>query len=499
MLAAKLKPGVPVPTFFKSNLLKIGAVLLFYPSFSFAQWREPAEKNSFSPIGPQAWHHTVYRQAGDFPINRSGTPGWVIHVVEFDLRHPFLQLETVKAGDHLQGKERTSMMAARRDYEKHRVVAAINGDYDTGNGVPINLQMRNGEIVRQPTAHSIFALSAAEKPLINFLSLTGSLQSKQKFWQTLHGFNRVRNANELIFYNHYFGANTNTNNFGSEIRLKPLEKFSINDTIRAVVGEFHRHIGSAPLDASTYVISAHGAGESWLHRNISAGDTIKFVWRIPETRWQLVEAIGGLPRLVRDGRISIETHTEGGGESFTHNRHPRTAIGFNADTSRFFFVTVDGRQPGYSEGMTLPELASFMRELSCVQALNLDGGGSTTMVVRGNVANRPSDPTGERAVANALLLICTAPPGKLAHLDIPISTVRLNAGEKFDFNMTATDNFYNPLNLTDENVSWKTSKRFGRIDHRGLFTAGTRADSGFVFAHRNQARDSAKVIVRISP
>jgi hypothetical protein len=149
--------------------------------------------------------------------------------------------------------------------------------------------------------------------------------------------------------------------------------------------------------------------------------------------------------------------------------------------------------------MTLPELANFMRELGCGQALNLDGGGSTTMVVRGNVANRPSDASGERAVANALLLICTAPPGKLTQLDIPIQTVRLKAGEKFDFNIAATDDFYNPLVFSDENVSWKVTKKFGKIDRRGLFTAGAKADSGYVIAYRQQLRDSAKVVVEISP
>jgi hypothetical protein len=226
---------------------------------------------------------------------------------------------------------------------------------------------------------------------------------------------------------------------------------------------------------------------------------IKFVWRIPETPWRLVEAIGGLPRLVRDGRISIENQTEGGSDSFTNTRHPRTALGFNADTSRFYFVTVDGRQPGYSEGMALPELAGFMRELGCVQALNLDGGGSTTMVVRGLVMNRPSDAAGERTVANALLLVCNAPPGKVTLLDITASRVVLRPGEKFDFNIIAADNYYNPLNLNDREVSWKAPKKLGRIDKHGIFTAGVKTDSGYVFASRQQARDSARVVVKNSP
>ena len=82
-----------------------------------------------------------------------------------------------------------------------------------------------------------------------------------------------------------------------------------------------------------------------------------------------------------------------------------------------FLVVVDGRQPGYSVGMSLAELAEFMRmrladfalaRENAYQALNLDGGGSATMVVGEQVVNSPSDPTGERPVANALLVVAPA-------------------------------------------------------------------------------------------
>ena len=66
-------------------------------------------------------------------------------------------------------------------------------------------------------------------------------------------------------------------------------------------------------------------------------------------------------------------------------------------------------QPGFSVGMTLPELAALMRRLGAADALNVDGGGSSTMVVGGRVLNRPSDATGERAVANAIAVLGPAP------------------------------------------------------------------------------------------
>jgi exopolysaccharide biosynthesis protein len=108
--------------------------------------------------------------------------------------------------------------------------------------------------------------------------------------------------------------------------------------------------------------------------------------------------IGGFPQLLRAGE---EVELTG---SFATTRHPRTALGWREDGT-LLLVVVDGRQPGYSEGMSLFELTELFRALSAVEALNLDGGGSTTLVVAGAVANRPSDREGERAVANAVLLL----------------------------------------------------------------------------------------------
>jgi exopolysaccharide biosynthesis protein len=90
--------------------------------------------------------------------------------------------------------------------------------------------------------------------------------------------------------------------------------------------------------------------------------------------------------------------------AFATTRHPRSAVGWRGDGT-LLLVVVDGRQGDYSVGMSLSELTELFRSLGAVEALNLDGGGSTTLVVGGAVANRPSDPQGERPVANALLLL----------------------------------------------------------------------------------------------
>jgi hypothetical protein len=119
--------------------------------------------------------------------------------------------------------------------------------------------------------------------------------------------------------------------------------------------------------------------------------------------------VGGGPRLVRAGRVSVRAAAEGFAPPqapgffgvFVAGRQPRTLAGVRPDGA-LLLVTVDGRRPGWSVGMTLFEAARLMRSLGARDALNLDGGGSTTMVVRGEVVNRPSDPGGERPVSDAL-------------------------------------------------------------------------------------------------
>jgi exopolysaccharide biosynthesis protein len=113
--------------------------------------------------------------------------------------------------------------------------------------------------------------------------------------------------------------------------------------------------------------------------------------------------IGGAGLLFRNGRKIEDWTVEDLREGFATERHPRTIIGIDR-TGEIWLVTVDGRDSRISLGMTFAELQRLAERLRLSDALNLDGGGSTTMVVRGAVVNHPSDPTGPRKVSDALLV-----------------------------------------------------------------------------------------------
>ncbi|MYR59500.1 sporulation protein, partial [Streptomyces sp. SID625] len=122
--------------------------------------------------------------------------------------------------------------------------------------------------------------------------------------------------------------------------------------------------------------------------------------------------VSAAPTLVARGRIHIDAAAEGVvdsrdlsfGYAWSNVRQPRTMAGVDA-RGRLILATVDGRRTGGSEGFTLQEAAAFMRSLGAVDALNLDGGGSTAMAVGGVLVNNPSDATGERAVGGTVQVL----------------------------------------------------------------------------------------------
>ena len=139
-----------------------------------------------------------------------------------------------------------------------------------------------------------------------------------------------------------------------------------------------------------------------LHENLGGGSG-----RTTLHPFHPMEAVGGRPILLRANAILPGVDSGG---TFATSRHPRTAAGIARAGKRLLLVTVDGRRKPYSDGMTLRELAVLMQALGAEEAINLDGGGSTTMVIANasgvpRVVNVPSDSAGERPVGNALAVV----------------------------------------------------------------------------------------------
>ncbi len=135
------------------------------------------------------------------------------------------------------------------------------------------------------------------------------------------------------------------------------------------------------------------------------GGTLTITSRIEPGKAKLRTIQGGWPRVVMNGRSTAEYASiiEGTFPRF-EGRNPRSAVGFSKDSSTLYFVVVDGRK-ATDVRLTLVELAKVMLRIGAYDAMNFDGGGSSTMIVDGRIVNRPSDAAGERPIGSGLLVI----------------------------------------------------------------------------------------------
>ena len=441
------------------------------------------------PVGPGIIFYREYLAQGP----------WQLQVLEIDLDNPHVRLESIKAADQLWGYEQTSHMAARSDAEAHRVVGAINADFFSSGGIPVGAQVINGHLLKRETTRSTFGVGPDNQPFIGILSFSGSVSKSAVMVHTVNQVNAARESNQLAVYNRLFGTATGTNNWGTEVICQWLDSPLVNSVQRAVVlakdSSMAAGSGNNLIPANGFVLSGHGTAQAALDSTLFMGDTLTLSLNFAPIEHPITQLVGGTPRMIRNGSISIETAQEGVAASFSTDRHPRTAVGFTADSSKVYFFTVDGRQPGYSVGMSLPELANYMLGWGVAEGVNLDGGGSTTMVVRGDIMNSPSDATGERTVANALMVVNTAPTGALAIVDVQPADFYTLVGTTQQMSMQGFDSTYNPVGLGTENIIWSCEPSIGSIDAAGMFVAGELAGLGYIIGEVGSLQDTAWVTV----
>ena len=319
-----------------------------------------------------------------------------------------VDLRSVLANDEILDTEVVSTIAVRHD-----AIAAINAGFFLPNGDPagvLTLDRRLVSDTRRPRgAVGITRDAGGIKLIYARLKATATLtigSGPGAMRVEIDGVDTTRARDKLMLYTPSYNEDTDTAAKGLEWVLdRP--KTRPSDPLRVVSGP-HR-AGKTPIPATGFVLSFGGAtrpaGLGRLKRGarVSIDVTYDPLEGDPKP-WSIAQdIIGGAGLLIRDGQNVADWSVEAFTKGFAESRHPRTMIGDAADGT-IWLVTVDGRQPPVSVGMTLAELRTFAQRLGLVNALNLDGGGSTTMWVRGGVVNSPSDLAGPRKVSDALLV-----------------------------------------------------------------------------------------------
>jgi Exopolysaccharide biosynthesis protein related to N-acetylglucosamine-1-phosphodiester alpha-N-acetylglucosaminidase len=345
---------------------------------------------------------------------------WRINVLEVDLRQPGISLRGVKAKDAFVGRETVRSMADRYS-GPGKVVGAVNTDFfnvktgESENNVVIEGALLKGVTVsdspydRFNTLHSELGVDWKNHPWIERFGLKGKIvQGKHSV--ALDGLNfRPTFKSYVALYTTAVGDSSPPDTLHKDVAYLPLKLISRNGntmTFRAVGSVTD---GSRASVATGGLLVAAGEERDELRAMVRRGSAIRVTTGLTPFHGNLRTVVGGWPRIVRDGKSVAEYAdiVEGTFPSFSAHRHPRTAVGISRDNSTLYLMTVDGRRES-DGGMTLPELAQAMISLGAYEAMNFDGGGSTTMVVEGKVVNRPSDAAGERPVGSALLVVSGA-------------------------------------------------------------------------------------------
>ena len=346
---------------------------------------------------------------------------WSVNVLEVSLKQPDLAIVAARADDRFTGREKVSSIVARSATDTTLVVGAVNADFfNLATGENENNQVLAGEVWKalrvteapadsHHTVHSQFAITMKQQPVIDRFAVHAVALLARGGAVPLDAINAWPDSNALVLYTSRIGLMSPADSAGRHQTVVPLASIGRHgDTL------LYRIVGRPrTYGASLSAGGAIAAGGKALSRLAALGDsgaTIRIVIGFTPDRGPLREAVGGWPQLVVHGRSVADgvDAREGTFPRFSVTRHPRTGVGFSKDSSALYLITVDGRQES-SSGMSLVEFGDLMLSLGVYEGLNLDGGGSTTMVVEGAIVNRPSDPDGERPVGNALLVIQRKP------------------------------------------------------------------------------------------
>ena len=345
----------------------------------------------------------------------------VIYVAEMSRHDPTLHFEVALGKSQVLGKETVRSMAKRRTQRgDRRVVVAVNGGFGVlgdirgYGGVLENLHIQDGELITQPTdTEACFGVTESGEFLSTPVQMKANIQIGTHTLELGCINQRRLDGCHIILYTPRLGESTRTRRRrGKEVILSGLSLPLTPNYTHPYLVEKVSNDGNSPIPKDSTVLWISSRIKDVGVSQFNPGADGKLTVSLSPPEWNKVRhAIGGRHRLLRNGKINQtlvdmhrkeKKHTPGKrSQELNLSHEPRTALGYNVDT--LFLVVADGRQPKYSTGLTLYELASILIDLGATEAINLDGGSSSTFVVNDKVVNKPSGQQ-EREVLNAAFI-----------------------------------------------------------------------------------------------
>ncbi|OUO17291.1 phosphodiester glycosidase family protein [Flavonifractor sp. An4] len=440
---------------------------------------------------------------GQVPLSQGATLGKNIFWSDTysDLRHEYYisyspnenVVPTVAYGNKVLDRLTLSSMAKNLENQGKRVVSGINGDwYVLSTGSTVGLLVTDGVVRATPYYNSSWAIGFNEDgtAFIGQPALSTTVTFDGATYKLSGAINKVRKitasdtSGGLTLLTSDFASTTQNTDPGVDVILTPVDdgtgvyatQPTIGKEVQYTVDQVLESTGSIAIPEGKAVLTMNAKDNTDILAKLRAlqpGDTVTLSITSTDERWNSVtQALGGTYKIVTDGKVVSS--------GLPSERTAWTAVGVKADGTVIFY-TLDGKQSGYSVGCTLSQAAQRLVELGCVEAIAMDGGGSTTIGATYpdtngmQVVNRPSDGS-QRSNSTAIFLTTTLQPtGELDSYYVTPTDSMLLSGATVQLSATGLDTNYYPT--TGNTVSWSVSDGGGTVNESGLFTAGSK--SGF--------------------
>ncbi|MFD9628193.1 phosphodiester glycosidase family protein [Peribacillus muralis] len=447
-----------------------------------------------------------------------------INVLEADLDDPSIEVMTSKAIDSVVAKEELVRQANRETIRGNDVVAGVNGDmFSVTTGVNMGLQVKNGTLlinhnsITDVEKFPVFGMDKQGEAFIDTLSMKGALKLG-KSTEVISALNRNENVggklaiytrgmnqqHELLF-NDPTGAFTNNGALAVISGIDASSGLKAGKRYKGKIEKVYTSTEKIKIPENSVILAGFGQKADWLRTAGEEGKSVSFTFDLYKGKEEqkvndVKEAVSSYNWLIKDGKPLTEQEmlNMGYDKALVSSLNARTAIGIKQDGD-VVAVSVDKDGPTFSDskGVTLPEMANLLQEAGAVQAIGLDGGGSTEMVARAKgksevkTVNHPSDGK-SRQVTNGILFVNKATASTKVGEVIVDKKITMFKGSSYPFNLRTTDKNGNPLDPSNRPVVWESS--IGEVSKTGTLIA-TETGVGSVSAIVDGVRGSADVHV----
>lgn len=431
-----------------------------------------------------------------------------LNTIKVDLNDPYTHI-ALGHSEPLNKRVALTTLAKLHTQNQHHVVGAVNaGFFHMNNGKTSYLLSKDNRIVYLGSSSGVegaFGITNDKTAKIApyKVNVTAIHNGKNI---PIKGFNKNRWANDSVLYtSSYRSSNTATNQYGYEVVVaglpKPIDNgMTFGETVTGKVIEIRPYGQSkaVSIPANGFVLSANGLPVSDLVQ-MKIGDEVSITIDIDQ-QWQNSQLIlGSGPILVQNGQVNKNIL-----HSSAKTRTARTAVAIDKSGKRVFMATVDSGRKGAREGMTMQEFANYLVDLGAYQAINLDGGGSTTMGARipGNVyptlINIPSGGS-QRLVPTILEAVSTAPystPATITAQQTVKGNILVGGSAAIQVNKVL-DNYNNVLSIAQYPASYRVEGTIGRME--GSNFIAEQAGSGKIVVQSEQAVTTIPITVEAIP